>query len=163
MNGNPGTFERGVLPLPPKADFVAQLVRQEGITAEQAEYHFDRLTRDEVWVSEQYQVNIDRDPPHRLGDEAEVWHLSIKRRDKAPIHDWRDLQAIKNQLVGPEFEAVELYPAEARVVDSANQYHLWTVIRLGDQRAPRLPFGWTVGLVRSESPVNGRQRPLENA
>jgi hypothetical protein len=37
------------------------------------------------------------------------------------VHDWRDLQRIKNQLVGPECEAVELYPAESRKVDTANQ------------------------------------------
>lgn len=54
-----------------------------------------------------------------------VIHLSIKRRDRHPIHDWRHLQRIKNELVGTEYDAVELYPAERRKVDTANQYHLW--------------------------------------
>jgi hypothetical protein len=52
-------------------------------------------------------------------------HLSIRRNDRAPIHDWRDLQRIKNELMGPESEAIELYPANSRLVDAANQYHLW--------------------------------------
>ena len=53
------------------------------------------------------------------------FHLSVKRNDRAPLHDWRHLQRIVNELVGPEAEAVELYPAESRKVDGANQYHLW--------------------------------------
>jgi hypothetical protein len=67
-------------------------------------------------------------------------HLSIKRHDKAPIHDWRDLQEIKNLLVGPEHEAIELYPAESRLVDTANQYHLWVLADDGR----RFPFGFRV-------------------
>jgi hypothetical protein len=52
-------------------------------------------------------------------------HLSIRRTDRGAARDWRDMQRIKNELVGPEVEAVELYPAESRLVDAANQYHLW--------------------------------------
>lgn len=33
-------------------------------------------------------------------------HLSIKRNDQLPIHDWRDLQRIKNEILGPDKEAV---------------------------------------------------------
>jgi len=28
-------------------------------------------------------------------------------------------------IVGEEHEAFEVYPAESRLVDTANQYHLW--------------------------------------
>lgn len=62
-------------------------------------------------------------------------HLSIKRHDRRPVHDWRHLQRIKNEILGPEVEAVELYPAEARKVDGANQYHLWAF------PGYRFPFG----------------------
>lgn len=54
-------------------------------------------------------------------------HLSIKRNDRHPIHDWRHLQQIKNDVCGPQREAVELYPASDRVNDGANQYHLWVL------------------------------------
>jgi hypothetical protein len=35
-----------------------------------------------------------------------------------PMKVWLTI-SIKNELVGPEHEAVELYPAESRLVDSA--------------------------------------------
>lgn len=54
-------------------------------------------------------------------------HLSIKRRDREPIHDWRHLQQIKNEIVGHDREAVELYPSSDRVLDASNQYHLWVL------------------------------------
>lgn len=52
-------------------------------------------------------------------------HLSIRRNDRKPIKDWRHFQRIKNELAAPEWEGVEIYPAESRLVDCANQYHLW--------------------------------------
>lgn len=71
-----------------------------------------------------YHVAIweDGDDDHPMGH----WvHLSIKDHDRSTRHDWRDFQRIKNELVGPEFEAIEIYPAESRLVDTANQYHLY--------------------------------------
>jgi len=50
--------------------------------------------------------------------------LAIVRRDRSPCKNWRHFQLIKNQLCGDEREAVELYPAESRLVDASNQYHL---------------------------------------
>jgi hypothetical protein len=52
-------------------------------------------------------------------------HLSIKDHDRSARHDWRDLQRIKNELTGPQFYAVEVYPAEHALVDTCNQYHLY--------------------------------------
>lgn len=54
-------------------------------------------------------------------------YLSIRRNDREPCDNWRDFQEIKNQLAGPDREAVQLYPAEERLVDTANQYHLWVI------------------------------------
>lgn len=55
-----------------------------------------------------------------------IW-LSIVRTDRTATHDWRHLQRIKNELCGPEREAIEIYPAESRVVDTNNQYHLFVL------------------------------------
>lgn len=52
-------------------------------------------------------------------------HLSIKRNDRGEVTDWRHMQQMKNEVCGPEREAVELYPATSRVLDAANQRHLW--------------------------------------
>jgi hypothetical protein len=63
--------------------------------------------------------------PVEDGDMSKWVLLSIRRNDRAAERDWRVFQRIKNLLVGSEREAVELYPAQSRLVDSANQYHLW--------------------------------------
>lgn len=86
-----------------------------------------------VYKNDTYQVEVSR--------ENRTFHLSIKRIDRQPCKDWRDFQRIKNELIGPEFEAVELYPAESRLVDGANQYHLWGLL---DPKF-RFPFGFNDG------------------
>lgn len=112
---------------------------------------------DKIAVNSRYEVWIRYDimPPSEVGW-PQMHHLSIKRRDKECIHDWRDLQRIKNDLIGPEHEAVELYPAESRLVDSANQYHLWVVAEEGQ----RFPFGYTERVVSEGSHGNSKQRPF---
>ena len=92
---------------------------------------------DEVWLNDRYQASVRRRTGEGWFDETEecyngfpeqngevVW-LSIKRIDKEPIHDWRDLQRIKNDICGPESNAMEIYPAESRLMDTSNQYHLF--------------------------------------
>lgn len=88
----------------------------------------------------------------------EMWHLSIKRIDRGVIHDWRELQEIKNMLVGPEHEAVEIYPAESRLVDSANQYHLWVMC----DPDIRFPFGFNARVVDEKSIGRSKNRPFAN-
>ena len=51
--------------------------------------------------------------------------LSISATDETARHDWRDFQQLKNFLLGDEWEAVELYPAESRLVDPSNRFYLW--------------------------------------
>jgi len=63
-----------------------------------------------------------------------VTHLWIKHRDGRPMI-WRDMQRIKNELVGYDRVAVEVYPSTADLVDVADMYHLW-VLPAGF----RLPF-----------------------
>lgn len=101
-----------------------------------------------------YQVMVRVLPEGEHGMPCLVVHLSIKRLDREPIHDWRDLQAIKNELVGERFDAVELYPAEDRLVDTANQYHLWVFASKW-----RLPLGWKTRMVTSEQMPGAKQRP----
>ena len=85
-------------------------------------------------------------------------HLSIKDHDRSARHDWRDLQRIKNELVGPECEAIEIYPAESRLVDTANQYHLYV---FQDWKPPQ---GFDCRLVADGTSAfapNAEQRPFE--
>ena len=95
-----------------------------------------RFRKEKVYLNDRYQVIIAQVDFQGLP----MLHLSIKRRDKECVHDWRDLQEIKNMLVGTENEGFELYPAESRLVDEANQYHLWVFAN----SAQRIPVGDTV-------------------
>jgi len=63
-------------------------------------------------------------------------HLSIKAHDKRCVRDWRDMQRIKNEIVGPEAEGLELYPAESRLMDEANQFHIYCA-----HPVVKFPFG----------------------
>lgn len=55
----------------------------------------------------------------------ELIHLSIARLDKSASFPWRELQRIKNELVGSQAQGHEFYPPEDQLVDTANQRHLF--------------------------------------
>lgn len=146
-------FERGYLP-PIDDKAVADQAAKLGKPFAEIRAVYEAIAREErVWINSRYQVNVREIPTE---DGPPMHHLSIKRRDKAVIHDWRDLQRIKNELCGPEREAVEIYPAESRLVDTSNQYHLW-VLPAGE----RVPFGFNGRLVLEEPGGNAVQRPFE--
>lgn len=62
--------------------------------------------------------------------------LMVRRNDAAPMRSWSDMQRIKNELMGTDRVAVEVYPREEDVVDQANMYHLWVF-----PEGFALPFG----------------------
>jgi hypothetical protein len=101
----------------------------------------------EMWANDIYCVHKE--------DYGEMVHLSIKRHDRAPCLDWRDKQEIKNQLVGPECEGLELYPAESRVVDTSNQFHLWVF------KTMKLEIGFQMGFKTDEPMGLSKQRKLD--
>lgn len=75
-----------------------------------------------IWLSSSHQVTIDPG--------QEIVHYSIKRIDKQSILS-RDVLLGIAQTFSRErrYICAELYPAESRRVDAANQYHLWRVRR----------------------------------
>jgi hypothetical protein len=124
-----------------------------------------------TWENRKYVVLVtvpDRQPK---GWPPVLW-LSLRRQDRQPITDWRDMQRIKNEIAGCGSEGVQLFPSEHRLVDTSNQYALFCI-------APgsTMPFGWMQRAVSfSETPpdevvaeaaargldVSGaRQRPLD--
>ena len=161
-NGNAGTFGR--------SEYInltkEQLYIDYGgkVAKETINRLYEQMKRETLYRSEYYQVAIDKDTSHGLKGFI-VWHISIKRNDKEPILDWRDMQDIKNKLLGPEYEMVQLFPAESRLVDSANQYHFFALIK--DQsrpkaRPPRFPFGWTSSFKTDDPFINGKQRKFDS-
>jgi hypothetical protein len=110
-----------------------------------------------IWINDLYQVQArkcgeDRDGFHWV-------HLNIRRRDGNIIRDWRHIQEIKNQLIGEECEAVEIYPAESRKVDTSNKFHLWCCTN----PTFRFPFGFDqrdVDYENNSTRPGLKQRPL---
>ena len=107
----------------------------------------------EIWLNDRYVVTVDR------REDGSVETISIRRQDRGHARDWRDFQRIKNEIAGPEIEAFELYPAESRLVDTANKFWLWV-----------MPPGMTLPVGFSERHVEGaeaaeafgaRQRPFD--
>lgn len=139
------------LPDAPWSPFVeAQFDRDPAIAAQLKEVtHAER-----VFLNNKYQVTLKVLPRLNDPDPAKALrHLSIKRIDKAAIHDWRDLQRIKNDICGPEAEALELYPAETRLVDTSNQYHLWVI-------PERIGVGYNERCIMEAEDFGVRQRPF---
>lgn len=129
--------------------------RFPNISADEAKATFADLVNDMIVLNSRYQVNIRIMPDAGMGD---ICHLSIKRIDKERVgrERYRDFMRIKDELIGPEYEAVEIYPARSDEVDTANQYHLWVML----QR--KLPFGWHgARMVDGKSAPGGKQEPFE--
>ena len=103
-----------------------------------------------TWINDIYQVLIQE----VMDSKPALLHLNIRRIDNEPIHDWRDIQAIKNMLVGPENEGFELYPAEGRKQDTCNKYHLYVFKSAAD----RINVGAFYRTVANKAWI-GRQRP----
>ena len=132
-----------------KPDFLARL-RAAGEETDGFRY--------EVWGNDRYECIV------RHNAENGVSHLSIKRYDRRVMRDWRHLQSIKNDVLGPEREACEIFPAEARLTDSANEFHLWAL-----PPGHEFPFGYRERFVvdadvstsfRVAGQGKARQRPL---
>jgi hypothetical protein len=77
-----------------------------------------------LFHNNRYHVIMRRYPNPKEGG-PDIIHLSIRDNERTAKHDWRDFQRIKNELLGPETEMVEMYPRESQVVDLSNQYHLF--------------------------------------
>lgn len=93
-----------------------------------------------IWINSRYIVQ-----EYDVSEEYNmpITHLSIKNNHNNHLaHDWRDLQRIKNEICGEEKEAVEVYPAMSRMVDTSNQFHLWVFM----DKAP-ITLGWEKGMV----------------
>jgi hypothetical protein len=88
-----------------------------------------RAVRNDFWIVQFYDVMTELGP---------VVHLMIRSVAGAFGYDghgvepsWRELQRIKDELCGPDAEAVQCYPRAADVTDEADMYHLFV-----------LPPGW---------------------
>lgn len=79
------------------------------------------MKREIIWLSGTHQVNI------RVIERGPI-HYSLKRRDKDAILDRDVMVKIAHHFNRSKAQiCTELYPADSRMVDTANQYHIWAV------------------------------------
>ena len=139
-------------PAPP--ELVAIVVKQYGLTEAGArEWLALEQERNVFYANDLYQIQV-----APTGDNGDYLHINIRRRDGGMVKDWRHFQQIKNEIAGPEREAVEIYPAESRKVDTSNKWHLWVL-----PEGQTVNLGWTQRDIQYEElrGVPGlRQRPL---
>lgn len=155
-------LKRGTLIRPPIKKWIKDCIAS-GLPRQEAKLRYHEMELQEVWLNSDYVVLMHRneDVPSYMnrGKFPNMVWLSLRRQDREPIYDWRDMQAIKNQLIGPECEMVQLFPAESRLVDSANQYHFFGCT----SPAFRFPFGFPNREVTNIDFVNTCQRPFEES
>ena len=94
--------------------------------------YYDRIENEVYFVNDTYQVIMTE-------EENSIW-LSIKNHDRTTEIPWQHKQWIKNDLCGEESEGVELFPAQSRMWNTANQYHIFV---MKDQE--RIPIGFDFG------------------
>ena len=139
---------------PPPPELVAIVAKQYSLTEAAArEWLEEDHRRYEFYTNDIYQVQVSP-----TGVNADYLHLNIRRRDGGMVKDWRHFQQIKNEIAGPEREAVEIYPAESRLVDTSNKWHLWVL-----PEGEKVNLGWATRDIQYEEirDVPGlRQRPL---
>ena len=128
--------------LKPKA-FIKMLM-QYGLARADAKRHMRELQQAEVWYSAYGKSKVVKQGVtkewglvHADGLEGLTW-LSI-RIDNGATHlcDWKDFQAIKNDLTSPTREGIEVYPSVDRLHDTDNVFHMWVF-----PEGYMLPIGW---------------------
>jgi hypothetical protein len=121
-----------------RQNFRKQFIAAGG-TKKDADTAYRDVGKQETYSNDLYFVQINRNVNHGFGDSLEdgMFELTIRKQDRSDGLDWRHVQLIKNQIVDPECEMVELYPAESRLRDSANQYWFYGF----NNPKVRFPFG----------------------
>jgi hypothetical protein len=81
----------------------------------------------EEWHNRFYTCSVRRYPAGFPIANAPYAILGLTHVSECALHDFRDIQAIKNDVCGAEWEGLELYPSESRLVDPSNRFYLWCV------------------------------------
>jgi len=138
---------------------VARMVREASLV-EISDEAIDSLFPDETWGNDRYTVNV-----HFLdGDRDGFVEVGVHNHNRTPHVPWRHLQQIKNEVVGADREAVQLFPAEDRLVDTANEYWLYVYpIGKAPMRNRRtkvgMDYGRNVGYEMPDGFGRSRQSP----
>jgi len=129
------------------------------LTKAQAKKFLREQADQEMWQNDLYNCQIVSQKVNKQMDNLLITELAITRRDRKPIHDWRHMQQIKNDILGGDVEALELYPSESRLLDTANTYWLYAF-----PKGVTIPLGQMFRNVSGDdkaSVVGAVQRPFK--
>lgn len=130
--------------LPGHVSDPAQYMAKFKVSLEVAVGMAAQASSERLFVSDTYQVTMSAPHQTRAAGWPPMIHLSVIRRDGGHV-SWDDLQTIKNMLIGPEAEAIEIFPAESRLVNMGENRHLWVFAE-----EFTIPIGWTQRMVKHE-------------
>lgn len=85
---------------------------------------------------------------------GKVEHVTIVKRGGITFNgekdvSWKVKQEIKDELFGKKRVAIEVFPTEDRMIDTADVYHLWVF-----EKGFRLPFGIHPKEIGLTTPIN---------
>ena len=133
------------LPINERINYFKKVSKEFGviITHQEAKHMYENSLKGEKYQNDIYIVDVYRgvdadDMVHNKEWLGKSTYIAIKRIDKDICNDWRHFQQIKNELVGEDIEALQIYPAEQRLIDTANQYWLFCL-----PKGLKVPFGFT--------------------
>ena len=75
---------------------------------------------------------------HIANPKKGLTHLRIRRLDRLPINNWELIQSIKNDLLGVDSIAIEIYPKESELINFGPTRHIWTWDNIEDFALPNL-------------------------
>jgi hypothetical protein len=113
-------------PHPPIDGELEAAARLWGISVYEARRVWDNQSkRCTFWEDDTYQVRV---KPVKFQGPA-THQIIIRRKDLGVVENhWQEFMRIKDAVLGPEWEAVELYPSSYRRYDTSNTYHLWATL-----------------------------------
>jgi hypothetical protein len=125
-----------------------------GLSREQVLQTFSEAQQNDYFQNSRYVVS--RKVVSATAHCEALIHLLIRHLDWEPAgpERYRDFMCIRDELVGFEHDAVELYPPRSVEIDGANVYHLW----VSASKHFHFPFGFRDGRgVRGESAPRTKQ------
>ena len=83
-----------------------------------------------------YHVIVRQGPnvPKQMQAEVQLAEIEIRTIDNKGIFDWSDIQEIKNELFSTKHEALELYPANSRLIRDKNVRYIYVLTN--QEKAP---------------------------
>ena len=108
-------------------DSLWQPLRSDGEVRDTKIRHMVRLFSNNLYVvtTERIEDDLFAEEHYRWNMPVGWIHIVVGRKDKTVNIPFHHRQHIKNQVLGVECEAVEVFPAHSQMLDIGDMFHLW--------------------------------------